>query len=94
MTDGTLRKPDVPKKTDNPVMGIHTNKDFVKTNVLENTTAVARKPQPIYADTKRGDKQLLEKSGLVPKYIKKKVWLYLGLFLMCSKHVALVNFTL
>ncbi|KAK6299822.1 hypothetical protein J4Q44_G00298550 [Coregonus suidteri] len=33
--------------------------------------AVPRKPQPIYADTKTGNKQLLENSGLVPKYIKK-----------------------
>ena len=35
--------------------------------------AEPRKPQPTYADTKRGHRQLLEDSGLVPKYIKKKV---------------------
>ncbi|KAM9417503.1 enkurin isoform 2-T4 [Salvelinus alpinus] len=39
--------------------------------LFENIMAVLRKPQPIYADTKTGDKQLLENSGLVPKYIKK-----------------------
>uniref|UniRef100_A0A8K9WUM8 Enkurin domain-containing protein n=1 Tax=Oncorhynchus mykiss TaxID=8022 RepID=A0A8K9WUM8_ONCMY len=55
-----------------PTMGIHTKKDFVKTNAFENIMAVPKKPQPIYADTKTGDKQLLENSGLLPKYIKKK----------------------
>ncbi|KAE8279691.1 Enkurin [Larimichthys crocea] len=29
-------------------------------------------PQPTYVDTSKGHKQLLENSGLVPKYIKKK----------------------
>ncbi|XP_056155484.1 enkurin [Lampris incognitus] len=68
----TLKKPEVPKRMDNPRMGIHPKKDFVKTNAMENIMAVPRKPQPIYADTKRGHKQPLENSGLVPKYIKKK----------------------
>ena len=69
----THRKPDVPTRSDVPVMGLHSNKDFVKTNVMETTMAEPRKPQPTYADTKRGHRQLLENSGLVPKYIKKKV---------------------
>ncbi|XP_071751608.1 enkurin isoform X1 [Centroberyx gerrardi] len=68
----TLRKPGVPVRTDNPTMGIHTKRDFIKTNALENIMAVPRTQQPTYADTNRGHKQLLEKSGLVPKYIKKK----------------------
>ncbi|CAL8295144.1 unnamed protein product [Lota lota] len=68
----TQRKPDVPTRSDIPVMGLHSNKDFVKTNIMETTMAEPRKPQPTYADTKRGHRQLLEDSGLVPKYIKKK----------------------
>ncbi|XP_067108133.1 enkurin [Osmerus mordax] len=68
----TVRKPRVPTKSEQPLMGIHTKKDFIKTNANESIMSVPRKPQPIYADTKSGDKQLLENSGLVPKYIKKK----------------------
>ncbi|KAI3355429.1 hypothetical protein L3Q82_018267 [Scortum barcoo] len=63
----TVKKPAVPAKTDHPPMGIHTKRDFIKT-----TTMVPRKPQPICVDTSKGHKQLLENSGLVPKYIKKK----------------------
>lgn len=54
-------------------MGIQSNKNFIQTNAIENIMAVPRKPRPTYADTKKGDKQILENSGLVPKYIKKKV---------------------
>ncbi|CAL8321390.1 unnamed protein product [Boreogadus saida] len=68
----THRKPDVPTRSDVPLMGLHSNKDFVKTHVMETTMSEPRKPQPIYADTKRGHRQLLEHSGLVPKYIQKK----------------------
>ncbi|KAM4605908.1 enkurin [Polymixia lowei] len=70
--ENTMKKPGIPMKTDNPLMGLCTKKDFVKTNVMENSMALPRKPQPIYADTNRGHKLLLENSGLVPKYIKKK----------------------
>ncbi|XP_012670694.2 enkurin [Clupea harengus] len=66
------RKPRVPPKSDKPLMGIHTRKDFVKTNAIENIMAVPKKPQPIYVDTKKGDKHPMENSGLVPKYLKKK----------------------
>ncbi|XP_056306807.1 enkurin [Danio aesculapii] len=65
-------KPPVPARTDKPLMGLHTNKNFIKTNAVENIMAVPKKPQPAFTDTKKGDKQPLENSGLVPKYIKKK----------------------
>ncbi|KAM6953221.1 enkurin [Aplochiton taeniatus] len=68
----TDKKPRIPPKTDNPLMGIHTKKNFVKTNAIENIMSVPRKPQAIYTDTKSGDKHSLENSGLIPKYIKKK----------------------
>lgn len=64
----TVRKPAVPARTDNPLMGIRTKRDFIKT-----ATAVPMKPQPACVDSSKGHKQLLEKSGLLPKYIKKKV---------------------
>uniref|UniRef100_A0A671KWB0 Enkurin-like n=1 Tax=Sinocyclocheilus anshuiensis TaxID=1608454 RepID=A0A671KWB0_9TELE len=65
-------KPPIPARTDKPLMGLHSNKNFIKTNAVENIMTVPKKPQPVYAYTKKGDKQLLEKSGLIPKYIKKK----------------------
>uniref|UniRef100_A0A3B5A6E2 Enkurin domain-containing protein n=1 Tax=Stegastes partitus TaxID=144197 RepID=A0A3B5A6E2_9TELE len=65
----TERKAPVPARTDNPLMGIHTKRDFIKTAV-----AVPKKPQPICVDTNKGHKQPLENSGLVPKFIKKTVF--------------------
>ncbi|XP_029314134.1 enkurin [Cottoperca gobio] len=63
----TVKKPPVPARTDIPPMGIQTKRDFIKT-----ATAVPMKPQPTCVDTIKGHKQLLENSGQVPKYIKKK----------------------
>ncbi|XP_017559615.1 enkurin [Pygocentrus nattereri] len=70
--EGHPKKPPIPATTDYPPMGTHTKKNFVKTNAIENIMAVPRKPQPTYTDTRHGDKQLLENSGLLPKYTKKK----------------------
>ncbi|MEE6466936.1 hypothetical protein FKM82_007093 [Ascaphus truei] len=66
------RRPSVPLRTDQPLMGVQTNKNFINTNVAEAVMAVPKKPQPIFVDSKRGDKHHLETSGLVPKYIKRK----------------------
>ncbi|NP_001187760.1 enkurin [Ictalurus punctatus] len=66
------RKPRIPAKTEQPLRGIQTKKDFVRINAVENIMAVPRKPPPAYAHTKHGDKELLENSGLVPKYLKKQ----------------------
>ncbi|KAG9276782.1 enkurin-like [Astyanax mexicanus] len=70
--EGHSKKPPVPARTDHPPMGVHTKKNFVKSNAIENIMAVPRKPQPAYIDTRNGDKHLLENSCLVSKYIKKK----------------------
>ncbi|KAF3703777.1 Enkurin [Channa argus] len=61
------KKPPVPLRTEMPLMGIHTKRDFIKT-----ATVVPMKPQPTCVDTNKGHKQQLINSGLVPKYIKKK----------------------
>ncbi|MGH0142873.1 UNVERIFIED_CONTAM: hypothetical protein FKN15_026728 [Acipenser sinensis] len=53
-------------------MGIQTKKNFIKTNATETIMSVPKKPQPNYVDTRRGDKQLLDTSGLVPKFTNKK----------------------
>ncbi|XP_009943712.2 enkurin isoform X1 [Opisthocomus hoazin] len=62
----------VPQRTDHPVMGIQSKKNFINTNAVAAITGLPKKPQPIYVDRRQGDKYLLETSGLVPKYIKKK----------------------
>ncbi|XP_071591107.1 enkurin [Heliangelus exortis] len=62
----------VPRRTDHPVMGIHSKKNFINTNAVAAITRLPKKPQPLYVDSRQGDKYLLETSGLVPKYIKKK----------------------
>lgn len=63
----------VPRRTDHPVMGIQSKKNFINTNAVAAITGLPKKPQPISVDRRQGDKYLLETSGLVPKYIKKKV---------------------
>ncbi|XP_009868133.1 PREDICTED: enkurin isoform X2 [Apaloderma vittatum] len=62
----------VPRRTDHPVMGIQSNKNFINTNAIAAITGPPKKPQPICVDGRQGDKYLLQTSGLVPKYIKKK----------------------
>ena len=52
-------------------MATKSTKDFVKTNALANITAVPKKPTPKYVDSPTGKSHDLEKSGLLPKYIKK-----------------------
>ncbi|XP_055207994.1 enkurin isoform X2 [Gorilla gorilla gorilla] len=66
------KKPAVPLKTDHPVMGIQSGKNFINTNAADVIMGVAKKPKPIYVDKITGDKHDLEPSGLVPKYINKK----------------------
>ncbi|XP_025921553.1 enkurin isoform X1 [Apteryx rowi] len=62
----------VPRKTDHPLMGIQSKKNFINANAVAAIMGLAKKPQPIYVDRRQGDKHLLETSGLVPKYVKKK----------------------
>ncbi|XP_051468359.1 enkurin [Apus apus] len=62
----------VPRRTDHPVMGIQSKKNFINTNAVAAITELPKKPRPINVDRRQGDKYLLEASGLVPKYIKKK----------------------
>ncbi|XP_027013636.1 enkurin [Tachysurus fulvidraco] len=66
------RKPPIPAKTERPVMNVHTKRDIVRSNAVENIMAVPRKPRPAQAYTRHGDKVLLENSGLVPKFTRKE----------------------
>lgn len=48
-----------------------TNKDFIKKNAIENITSIPNYPKHITCDTVNGNKNLMENSGLVPKFITK-----------------------
>ncbi|XP_078480427.1 enkurin-like [Lampetra planeri] len=50
---------------DKPPTGIYTKRDVTQTKRI-------KKPQPAFVDSYNGHKVLLENSGLIPKYIKKK----------------------
>ena len=65
-------KPPVPRHDERPQMGKKTNKDFVKTNAIENITTIPKKPVPKYVDSPQGKTYALEGSGLVPQYIHKR----------------------
>lgn len=71
--DADRKRPDVPKKDDQPLMGLKTTKNFITTNAVQNITSVPKRPEKIYVDTKKGDKNYLEPSGLEPVYLHKKV---------------------
>uniref|UniRef100_A0A8C6YEG8 Enkurin, TRPC channel interacting protein n=1 Tax=Naja naja TaxID=35670 RepID=A0A8C6YEG8_NAJNA len=62
----------VPKRTDHPIMGVQCTRNFINTNTSNAIMAVPKKPLPVYVDRRQGDRFLLETSGLVPKYLKKK----------------------
>lgn len=76
--DSDHRKPAVPRVDEKPVMGLHTNKDYITQNAVENIMAVPRKPERKLVDTRNGDKMLLEPSGLEPIFLRKKVSLFVS----------------
>jgi len=71
-SDDERRKPNVPRKDDRPIMGLKTTKNFITQNAVENIMSVPKKPDRNYVDTKKGDKQPLDPSGMEPKYVNKK----------------------
>jgi hypothetical protein len=71
--DADRKKPLVPAQDEKPVMGLRTTKNFITTNAVENIMSVPKNPEHVYVDTKKGDKHLLDQSGLQPKYVNKKV---------------------
>ena len=72
-SDADKARPPVPKHDEKPLMGLKSNKDFVKTNAVENIMSVPKKPAANFVDTAKGSTHPLEPSGLMPKYTKKKV---------------------
>jgi len=70
--DDSRKRPNVPPKDDQPLMGLKTTKNFITTNAVQNITSVPKRPEKVYVDTKKGDKNCLETSGLEPVYVHKK----------------------
>jgi hypothetical protein len=68
--EGT-RKPPVPTRNEQNDPAAPTEKDFIKTNAIENITSVPRKPKAQYCDTNTGHKNDLLTSGLVPRFTLK-----------------------
>ena len=71
--DADQRRPPVPAKDDQPILGLKTTKDFIRKNAVENIMSVPKKPAKAFADTRKGDTFPLTPSGLEPKYVHKKV---------------------
>ncbi|XP_058035377.1 enkurin-like [Ahaetulla prasina] len=65
-------KAQLPPQSDRPLMGIQSEKNFVTANVAETIMTVAKKPLRACVDQRRGDKFLLDGSGLVQRFLKKK----------------------
>ncbi|KAK9395879.1 enkurin-like [Crotalus adamanteus] len=63
----------LPLQSDRPLMGVQSEKNFVTANVAEAIMAVAKKPLHACVDQRRGEKFLLDDSGLVQRFLKKKV---------------------
>ncbi|ESN97142.1 hypothetical protein HELRODRAFT_85777 [Helobdella robusta] len=70
--DAEKRKPPVPKVTEKPVMGVQSNKNFIVENAIQNITAAPRVPERTFVDSRHGEKQPLDASGLYPVYLNKK----------------------
>lgn len=65
------RKPAVPTRHEQNRVAETTEKDFIRTNAIENITSVPRKPTAKYCDTNTGHKNDLITSGLVPRFTLK-----------------------
>lgn len=70
--DEDRKRPQVPPKQDHPLMGLKTTKNFITTNAVQNITSVPKRAEKIFVDTKKGDKNYLDPSGLEPVYTHKK----------------------
>ncbi|XP_077160445.1 enkurin-like isoform X4 [Paroedura picta] len=65
-------KPAVPLRTEHPIMGLQSKANFIAANAAQAILQVAKKPLHACVDVRNGDKFLIDSSGLVQKYLKKK----------------------
>ncbi|GAB1603574.1 enkurin-like [Argonauta hians] len=66
------KKSDLPDKTDIPMYGMRTTKNFITENAVKAITALPKKVATKYCDTRNGDSHLLLPSGFRPHFIQKK----------------------
>ena len=55
-------------------MGLRRNVDYIAENAIKNINSVAKVPKRNLVDSRRGNKQRLEVSGLEPNFVFKKVF--------------------
>lgn len=69
----SIKKPAVPSVNELPKIPKKSNKkvDKIYENAMRNINSVPKKPKNIYVDSVNGNKNELDNSGLVPKYMKK-----------------------
>lgn len=70
----TATKPPVPRHDEPSLLPPPSKKDFISTNTVDVLRAVPKRPEATILDAThgRGGRQVLEESGLVPKYSKKE----------------------
>lgn len=70
----SLTRPPVPKHDELTPLAEPTSKNFIRENTMEVLRAVPKKAEPVILDRTSGPggRQVLEESGLVPKYSKKE----------------------
>ena len=67
------RKPTVPKVTEHVATPMRSRRNFVEKNALDAMiSAPSDQDDPQFIDAPGGNKQSLQKSGMVPKHIEKK----------------------
>ena len=67
------RKPSVPKVTDHVATPMRSRRNFVEKNALDAMISEPSNTEdPQFVDAPGGNKQSLQKSGMVPKHIEKK----------------------
>ncbi|KAL8164732.1 UNVERIFIED_CONTAM: hypothetical protein K2H54_003553 [Gekko kuhli] len=62
----------MPQRMERPIMGLRSRKNFITANAAEAILLVPKKPLRACVDVRKGDKFLIDHSGLVQKYLKKK----------------------
>ena len=76
----------MPRVTDHVMTAPKSNRNFIHWNALNQMrNAPPEKIEPKHVDQPNGNVQSLDKSGLMPKYALKKVFI-LGLYIMVNLH--------
>lgn len=66
------RKAMLPKQSEKSVVAVRSEVDYIAENALKNIKSVASEAQRNVVDSRKGSKQVLERSGLEPVFVFKK----------------------